>query len=180
MVGQNVRRVRKERGMTIQQLAESADVSRRMLTQIELGQANPSLIILDKIARALSTDFSGLVATAEPEAMSVVTASEVNEVWSSTGGSSGSLHVSALERGGPELWTWRLAPGDRYDAEPDVAGSEELYYVIRGELTVETPDAGTAVLRTGDSARLTTDRDYSYVNDATDECLFVRVVRVRA
>lgn len=179
VVGQNVRRLRKERGLTVQKLAELADVSRRMLTHIELGQANPSLITVDKIARALSTDFTGLLVTAEPEALEVVAADQAQRVWSSNDGSEALLHVSARERGGPELWSWKLSPGDRYEALPDPAGSEEFFYVVKGELTIETQDAGTAVLAVGAAARLATDRDYTYVNDGDEECWFVRVVRVR-
>jgi proteic killer suppression protein len=38
-------------GLTVQELADAAGLSRRMLTQIELGQANPSLVTLDRVAR---------------------------------------------------------------------------------------------------------------------------------
>lgn len=179
-VGKNVRRRRRERGMTVQQLAEASGMSRRMLTQLELGQANPTLITLDKIARALATDFARLTADATESALSVTPAASATEVWTSSLGSRAILHASAQERGGPELWTWRLAAHDRYKALPDTAGSEELFYVLAGELTIETSDAGQATLQAGDAARLASDREYAYANYGDIDCSFVRVVRVRA
>lgn len=59
-VGRRVRDLRKEWGWTIQRLADEASLSRRMLTQIELGQANPSLATIDRIAHALEVSFADL------------------------------------------------------------------------------------------------------------------------
>ena len=178
-VGENVRKMRRQRGMTVQQLAEASGVSRRMLTQIELGQANPSLITVDKIARTLATDFASLTQTGDDEALSVTPADRATVVWSSVSGGRALLHVSAQERGGPELWTWRLTPADRYRALPDTPGSEELFLVTEGQLTIETVDAATATLQAGDAARLASDREYTYVNRGQRDCSFVRIVRVR-
>lgn len=180
VVGDNVRRRRKERGLTVQQLAEACGLSRRMLTQIELGQANPSLITVDKVARALATDFASLTRGVDIEDLAVVPADAATQVWSSTSGSHAHLHVGGRERGGPELWTWRLVPGDRYDGLPDAAGSEELFLVLEGELSIETGDGARRHLSTGDAARLASDQEYAYVNDGARDCRFVRVVRVRA
>ena len=59
-LGEQLRARRQDAGLTVQQLADRSGVSRRMLTQIELGQANPSLVTVDKVARALGTDFASL------------------------------------------------------------------------------------------------------------------------
>lgn len=178
-VGANIRGRRRDQGLTVQQLSDACGISRRMLTQIELGQANPSLITLDKIARALETDFAGLTRATTDDALVVTRAASATEVWSTTDGGRALLHVSAHERGGPELWTWRLEPGELYKALPDAPGSEELFLVIEGRLTVETNDVGAAELGPGDAARLASDREYAYVNHGNEACRFIRVVRVR-
>ena len=51
-VAENVRRLRTAAGLSQQALAETADVSRRMLVGIESGDANVSLNTLDRIAEA--------------------------------------------------------------------------------------------------------------------------------
>jgi|ERR1700722_11712658 XRE family aerobic/anaerobic benzoate catabolism transcriptional regulator len=53
-VGQKVRDARSRRGMTRKMLAQEADVSERHLAQIELGEANVSIILLKRITTALN------------------------------------------------------------------------------------------------------------------------------
>ena len=52
-VGENLKRIRKSKKLSMERLAAEAGVSRSMLGQIERGEANPSVAILGKIAQAL-------------------------------------------------------------------------------------------------------------------------------
>src|SRR2546429_8615561 len=52
-IGRLLRLSRAKRGMTRRQLAHASGASERYLAQIESGQGNPSVIILESIARAL-------------------------------------------------------------------------------------------------------------------------------
>jgi len=52
-VGENIKRIRKGKKLSMERLAEQAGVSRSMLGQIERGEANPSVAILGKLASAL-------------------------------------------------------------------------------------------------------------------------------
>lgn len=180
LLGNRVRSRRRQQGLTVQQLAERSGISRRMLTQIELGQANPSLVTVDKVARALGSDFAGLSIGAETESLTVYPTGSSTPVWSSAQGSLALLHVAASGHGGPELWTWTLAPGDRYVAQPDPPGSEELILVRSGTLTLLAEGCEPANLPAGAAARLASDRHYDYVNDGDVPVTFVRVVTVRA
>ena len=60
-VGTRLRRLRTDRGWTVQHLADRAGISRRLLTQIERGQANPSLVTMTRLARQVGTDFRALL-----------------------------------------------------------------------------------------------------------------------
>jgi len=53
VVGVNVRRYRKARGYTQEQLAIYADVGSYYLSRLELGKENPTIETLQKIANAL-------------------------------------------------------------------------------------------------------------------------------
>lgn len=53
MVGEEIRRLRKEKGMTLKQLANKIDLSQTYLSQIELGDRNVSLEMLSKVASVL-------------------------------------------------------------------------------------------------------------------------------
>ena len=52
-VGENVKRIRRARKMSIERAAAEAGVSRSMLGQIERGETNPSVGTLAKLAAAL-------------------------------------------------------------------------------------------------------------------------------
>lgn len=52
-VAENIKRIRKTKKLSMERTAELAGMSRSMLGQIERGEANPSVAILGKIAKAL-------------------------------------------------------------------------------------------------------------------------------
>jgi transcriptional regulator with XRE-family HTH domain len=59
-IGDTVRRLRGERGMTLDQLATSSGLSKGMVSKIENFRAIPSLPVLDRLAGALGTSLSAL------------------------------------------------------------------------------------------------------------------------
>lgn len=61
LVGWNIRRLRVNRGLTIEGLADAADVSPAYLGQLERGQVNVGLVLLDRLRRALGAELSDLV-----------------------------------------------------------------------------------------------------------------------
>ncbi|MBK6673005.1 MAG: helix-turn-helix transcriptional regulator [Gammaproteobacteria bacterium] len=60
-VGQNVRRLRQERGVNLSDLAASAGISLPMLSRLEKGDVTPSLETLVALAEALGTNASTLL-----------------------------------------------------------------------------------------------------------------------
>lgn len=56
MVGANVRRLRKAKGLTQEQLAHEAGVAMRYVAGVERGEENPSLRFIVKIAKALDAE----------------------------------------------------------------------------------------------------------------------------
>lgn len=60
IVGANIRRLRKERGLSQETLAGEAGLAMRHLGRIERGEGNPTVAILGKLAEVLGvhpTDF---------------------------------------------------------------------------------------------------------------------------
>lgn len=176
-LGAEVRRRRKAASLTVQQLADAARLSRRMLTQIELGQANPSLVTVDKVARALGTTFAVLARNSDNRPLIANPPGSAPVIWTSMAGSSASLQVATGLSPAAEMWDWTLAPGDRYDAQPDPTGSEELFLVLSGTLTIEVLGEPPVRLVAGASARLASDREYAYVNCGRRAVRFVRVTQ---
>lgn len=65
LFGLTVRQQRERLGWSQERLAESADLNRSYVGELERGQAVPSLITLDKLARALGQSPSKLLAQTE-------------------------------------------------------------------------------------------------------------------
>jgi transcriptional regulator with XRE-family HTH domain len=175
-VGGRIRALRTGRSLTVQQLADRAQVSRRLLTQIELGQANPSLVTVTRIARQLGSEFTDLL-----DATTAESPIEVHEpgahvlVWSSEAGSTAHLLEAAVPSRSADLWLWRLVPGDTYRGQADPERSQELFYVLAGALTLIADDR-QVVVPAGASSRLRSDRLYSYGNHGDVPVEFVRTV----
>ena len=53
IVGRNVKRLRKERGLSQEQLAFETELHRTYISGIERGIRNPTVLILEKLAKAL-------------------------------------------------------------------------------------------------------------------------------
>ena len=184
-VGRRVRDLRKEWGWTIQRLADEASLSRRMLTQIELGQANPSLATIDRIAHALEVSFADLAlnggASTGVDSSANLGGSELSApggghtlAWEGPDGSTAYI-LGASSVPGTELWRWHLGPSARYQAEADRAGAEEILHVLSGTLALEHTSEAVE-LTAGMSTRIATDQAYSYTAGKESPVDFIRVV----
>jgi transcriptional regulator with XRE-family HTH domain len=60
-----VRRNRKAKGLTREELAERADLASKMISLVERCQRNPSVNVADRIARGLGVPLSRLAKEAE-------------------------------------------------------------------------------------------------------------------
>ncbi|ONM46781.1 helix-turn-helix domain-containing protein [Nocardia donostiensis] len=176
-VGERIRTIRIDRDMTVQHLADLSGVSRRLLTQIEHGQANPSLVAVTRIARSLGTEFTELIGDTGPaeSAIERIPTDRYSLVWTSPAGSSAYLLVSTPGVRTADLWSWTLAPGDTYSGLPDPPGSFELFHITAGRLSVVADDV-EVTMTAGESARLRSDRPYSYRNNGTEPAVFLRTV----
>lgn len=62
MIGNNIYKLRKQRGLTLSELAERAKVSKSYLSNIERNiHINPSIQVMEKIAVVLHVDLSMLL-----------------------------------------------------------------------------------------------------------------------
>jgi transcriptional regulator with XRE-family HTH domain len=64
IVGRNIRAFRSDAGMTLEKLAEKADMSWTYLSEVERGRENISLDKLARLAKALGVTLSKLVENA--------------------------------------------------------------------------------------------------------------------
>ena len=59
-LGKRIRYLRKQRGLSQEDLALECEINRNYLSDLERGRRNPSLLILDKIANGLNVTLEEL------------------------------------------------------------------------------------------------------------------------
>ena len=60
-VGLNLQRLRREKGLSQEELADLADIHQTYLSGVERGKRNPTITVLQRIAEALGADIQDLV-----------------------------------------------------------------------------------------------------------------------
>lgn len=61
LVGRNFARLRKEQGLTQEQVAARTDISQQYLSDLERGRRNPTVITLYELSQALGVSHVDLV-----------------------------------------------------------------------------------------------------------------------
>jgi transcriptional regulator with XRE-family HTH domain len=175
LVGQNLRRLRTSRGLSLERLAKASGVSRAMLGQIELGRSAPTIPLMWKIARALSVPFAALLAAREAVGPQVLRADQAKLLRSADGTfSSRALFPFNGERK-VEFYELRIAAGAREDADPHAPGTTENLVVARGSIEIRVGDAMHA-LATGDAILFEADVPHAYVNRSESEAVLYLVM----
>jgi transcriptional regulator with XRE-family HTH domain len=151
-IGSRIRRLRHARGLTLVQVAESAELSHPFLSQLERGLARPSIGSLEKIARALGSSQLELLAGAgeatedcdAPVALVRATDGSRGPYAEGEGrmlvhGDQRRFHPMALEGTNAEF-------GDAFDHAED-----EFLHVVEGRIEVDLGARGLFTLGPGDS-----------------------------
>jgi transcriptional regulator with XRE-family HTH domain len=167
-----VRRFRAVRSWTLDELAARSGVSRRLVVQIEQGEANPSIGTLLRLAGALEVTLTDLVSAQETTLVGVRAPSDATELWQGPAGGRALLEVS---RGPLELWSWTLEPGESHESESHHPGALELVKVRRGTLVLEVADESVHV-KAGHSAWFDASRQHAYRNTTKTPVTFTLVV----
>lgn len=162
-IGARVKHERNARGWTLDQLAESAGVSRRMVVNVEQAVVNPSVGTLLRLSDALGVGLPALVEPPAPKGAKVTRSGDGAVLWTGEHGGRGVLVAGTEPPDVVELWDWTLAPGDRHESEAHAAGTRELLQVLQGSTSVEVGGQLHA-LEAGDSLAFFGDTDHTYSN----------------
>jgi quercetin dioxygenase-like cupin family protein len=170
-IGGRVRHERQARRWTLDDLAQAAGVSRRMLVNVEQGAANPSVGTLLRISDALGIGLPALVEPPHPKPVKVTRVGEGAVLWTGAYGGRGVLVAGTGAPDVLELWDWTLGPGDRHDSEAHTEGTKELIQVHDGTITVEA-SIHTLTLAAGDAIAFPGDVPHAYANAGTEPARF--------
>lgn len=162
-VGTRVRHRRQARRWTLDELAEAAGLSRRMVVNVEQGTANPSVGTLLRIGDALGVGLPALVQPPQPRPVRVTRGGAGPVLWNGAAGGRAVLVAGTEPPDVVELWDWTLGPGDRHASEAHAPGTQELMQVHEGAVTVEIGDRAVT-LEPGDAITFPGDVAHAYAN----------------
>ncbi len=164
-IGPKLRALRKQTGLSLQQLSERSDVSPAAIHKIEGGDMVPTITTLLKIAGALNRPVSYFVEEdQDPSEPTVFTPSgEHRPIYTSHTG----IALSGIS--GPYGRFFLAGARARVDAsansgaKPMEHPGEELIYVIDGELEFEV-NGRAFVLEADDALHFRTDQPHAWAN----------------
>jgi transcriptional regulator with XRE-family HTH domain len=151
-VGKTIKRIRKEKKMSLKDVAEKSDVTAGLLSKIENFRAIPSLPVLQSIAIALDSNLVDLVRevqTAEGKPYILIRKGEgdMEEREDSQGVSYEVLVTDSLSSSYLRTVIVSVNPG--VYREQVVTDCWEIDYMLSGEITYQIADE-TLVLKEGD------------------------------
>jgi len=158
---ERVTELRQVHGFTLDQLAAASGVSRSMLSQIERGQANPTLAVTFRIAQAFGLSIGELVD--DPLAsglIEVVRADDPSSLFRADDECQirtlSPLHMEKHV----EFYELLLQPGASLDSSPHYSGTRELLTLAAGTAQVVAGNT-ECQLAAGDSAHYRADVEHS-------------------
>jgi len=153
-VGELVRRLREQRGLTLRSFGAATDFSPSFLSQLENGLVSPSISSMERIASALGVTLGEFFGSLGASESGVVVRGD-SRVQFPSGWSQATVEaLSPMQRGRlvePMLVT--LQPGGRSSKHPTAKPREEFAYVLEGEVEL-TLGPDTFELRAGDSVTI--------------------------
>jgi transcriptional regulator with XRE-family HTH domain len=171
-----VRELRKKKGWTLDELSAACGVSRSMLSEIERGNANPTLAVAFRIAAAFSMSLGDLVdLPAAGSKIDVIRADDrAYHYRTDKNIRIRTLSPLRLEKS-VEYYEVTLRAGGALASSPHFEGARELITVERGSVCV-TSDGETVDLARGDSAHYSADVPHSIKNSSREEAVVFLVV----
>jgi transcriptional regulator with XRE-family HTH domain len=175
-VADALRRFRRERQLSLDELSARSGVSRAALSQIEGGRTNPTLAVLWKIAVGLEIPFHDLLGSGRQEEILVLRAGDALPLRSADGRTESRLLSPGGANGDTEVYELRLQAKAMHKSEPHARGTTETLVVLTGSLRL---GAGTTAheLSAGDAVFFRADVEHFYENRSTRETRCINVIR---
>lgn len=178
-LGRRVKKLRGERGWSLEELATASGVSRSMLSEIERERANPTLSVTYRIACAFDLSLQDLIESADSTpAIQTIRADDRSQIFrSDTRCQLRTLSPLNLEKD-VEFYELRLPVNGALRSQPHVDGTREFLTV--GEGSIELISGGNSeTLDKGDSATYRADVAHAIVNSGKHEAVLFMVAIYR-
>jgi transcriptional regulator with XRE-family HTH domain len=169
-----LRQERQLRGLTLEQLAERAGVSRAMISKIERGQSSPTAVLLSRLGDAMGLSLSALM-SAQPPVPPALARMQDQPLWADPATGYTRRLVSPPGDGGLEIVAVELPAGASVDFAPtESLHAHEQVLLLEGQLSLQG-DGLAFALQPGDCARISTRQSSRFANAGTTPARYLVV-----
>ena len=175
-VAQGLKKFRKARGLSLDELAALSGVSRAALSQIEGSRTNPTLSVLWKVAVGLGVPFHELIGASDDQGAKILRAGDSPPLRSGDG----RMESRLLSPGGSspdiEIYELRFLPKSAHRSDAHGRGTVETLIVLTGAMKIVIGSEEHELLP-GDSIFFKSDVPHAYENRASREARCLNVIR---
>ena len=162
IVSENLKKIRKEKKISLEKLANLSKVSKSMIVKIEKGEGNPSLATLWNIANALEIPFSSLIHRTE-SAYEIVKISDIEPILSDEGYVRNYPIFPDYENKKFSIYYIEINENHGYTSDSHVNKTIEFITVLKGKLELKVGDKSFRI-NEGESLKFKADQSHSYTN----------------
>ena len=162
VVATNIKRLREENKLSMEELSKLSGVSKSMIAQIERGEGNPTLSTLWKISNGMKVPFDAL--TVRPKSQhEIVKISEIQPLLENEGKVRNFSLFPDNENRRFAIYYLELEKGSYWQSESHLHGTTEFITLFSGIVKIEV-NGKHFIIQKGDSIRFHADIVHSYQN----------------
>jgi len=177
-IGKVLHELRKQRGLSLNDLASLSGVSRSMLSQVETGRSIPSVVVLCKIARTFDVSVTAFLRKEDAEQPVLLSAKETPLRISASGKCAWRSLMSSKEGRKIEFYEILLQGGGMEKVVSYPPGTKASLAVNQGSLLVAIGGQRHR-LSEGDVLEFPASLDHAYINPGNEKALIYLVLQFR-
>lgn len=159
-LGTRLRRLRRQQGRTLEEIAQRCDCTRSLLSKIETGKSTPPIATLTRIAQALGVDMAALLTDSAPDTVTYTPASAAGEAAMTVTDKGYRFMPLAGTKPGARMQVY-LFTAKRGQVKPSALhhAGEEFVHVLDGSMRYRVGNRHF-LLHTGDSLCFDAEEDH--------------------
>ena len=174
MIANNLKRIREERKLSLDKVADLTGVSKSNAGANRRGESNPTISTCWKMANGLKISFSDLI---NPHQSDIVVLSKREIEPLIEDGGRYKLYPFFPYEGDRrfEMYSIDIEKGGLLNAEPHRDGTEEYLTVFQGQMTIIV-NGEKYIINKGDSLRFKADKPHGYINSGDQLAMISMVI----
>jgi len=162
-VSRNLKRIRKTRDLSLDDVSKQTGISKSMLGQIERGVSTPTVETLGKLVSGLRTSFNSLISAAKNDVITV-NKKDLAPSYTSVDAKYRAYEYFPYEEDRTfEVYMMDLEAHSSYESDGHGDNTYEFLTVFKGNLTVKVDDKEYEVTEEN-SVRFPTNSKHEYIN----------------